>query len=124
MLIDDAALVAGVSTVTGVLVKGIDIAYNYVKNRTVGDKVDRTLEDLVKSIQELTLLLQKTDSEGVPLVYLPRRLITQQEHTNAMLTQQTYSTEVLAKSLDKLATATENMNRAISRIEDRGHQNH
>ena len=119
MFIEDATLIAAISTVTGVLVKSADVLWNYVKNKTVGDKVEIKLDELINTHNDIYNLICKVDNEEIPLIYTPRRLITQQQEYAELLRNLTHNSEITSRTLDKLTTTIESVVRLLDKIEDR-----
>ncbi len=119
MVIEDATLIAGISTVTGIVVKGLDVLYTYIKKQTVGEKPDKKLEELLNITKDIYELLSKSDPDGIPLTYVPRRLITQQNEQNEISRNLTHHSEMVSKTLEKVAVTLENMVRILDKLEDR-----
>lgn len=103
--------------ITGVVVKMLDVLYNYVKSKTSGKSLESKIDDIIS-------VLCAKDSDNTYLVYFPRRLIAQQDEYNQLLRNLMYNSEMVAKTLDKLTTTLEVVVRVLDKIEDRtNHKN-
>lgn len=108
-----------VATLAGVMVKILDVLYLYIKKKTISEKCDPKLGEMLNIIKQIHELLHKTDEDGVYLTYVPRRLITQQEGYNELLRNLTHNSEVVSKTLDKLTVTLESITRVLIQLEDR-----
>lgn len=116
---ENAILIGIVSTLTGLLVKVVDLGYQYIKNKTVGDKTQDSLDELVTAIRSLTVLLNKSGPDNSPLIYNSTQLANQVNENHHILTGLSYHSELVSKSLDKIAEALSGVSRVLDRLEDR-----
>lgn len=117
---------AAIATIAGIIVKALDILYAYIKSQTGNgdkEKSDKKIEELLNINKDIYDLLSKSDPDGIPLTYVPRRLISQQAEQNDLLRNLTHNSEIVSKTLEKLATTLENIVRVLDRLEDRSSHN-
>ncbi len=122
MYIEDATLIAVVTTTTTILVKGVDVLVTYLRNRNSCETSTKELRELKTILLELHEILIKEDETGMPLVYSPRRLLTQQDVHGDILKNQVFHTEMIVKALEKLCLASESMVRVLDRIDYKDHK--
>ena len=119
MVIEDATVIAGISALSGILVKGADILWNYIKKNTSEPKIDKDKEELMTLVRSLYLIISRVDEQNVPSVYTSRRVLTQID-TNVDITRDILNhSNVTNKSLEKISELTEHIVRILDIIYDR-----
>jgi hypothetical protein len=123
MQIDDATLITIASGVSAFLVKALDLFYNFVKNKTSPNSKDNRLDDAILVTNQIFEIVSKFDQDGVPMVYIPRRFISQMEDNCEHLRTLIHNSNITPKAFDKIANTLENMTQVLIRLEDRSAHN-
>ena len=105
--------------ITGIVVKGLDILYTFIKNKVSKDESEVKLEEILNKIIKLEDIIHKTDNEGQHLLYFPRRLVHQMDNNSELLSRLSFSGEVVAKTLDRITTTLELTVRVLDRLENK-----
>ncbi len=119
MIIEDATVIAGISALSGLLVKGIDILWAYIKKHSTEPKVDKEKEELMTLVRSLHLIISRVDEQNIPACYYPRRALYQSEAQGELIKDIVNHSNVTNKSLEKIGELLEHMVRLMDIIHDR-----
>ncbi len=116
---------------TGVVVKLIDVAYAYIKNKTTEsdtsklEKMNEKIDKVVKHTEIMEALHYKYDENGIPLWYVPRTMITSQYESKTEQMNLAHSQATMSRSMERMTQSLENIVKILTILEERvSNRNH